>query len=56
MNIEKKDFHKAIIDSKSLLGYVHIADSNRRLPGDGHIDFSSIVTSFKKNRLYWIFI
>ena len=44
MNIEEVDICKAIIDHKELLGYFHIADSNRMYPGAGHINFLKILS------------
>jgi len=48
MNIEDADMSKAILDCGELLGYVHIADSNRHFAGAGHIDLKEIVNSLKK--------
>ena len=39
MNIEEVDIFIAITKYGKLLGYFHIADSNRMYPGAGHIDF-----------------
>lgn len=47
MNIEDADMSKAILDCGDLLGYVHIADSNRHYAGAGHIDLKEIVNSLK---------
>lgn len=43
MNIEDSSLPHAIRNSKELLGYVHIADSNRLYPGEGHIPFGEIM-------------
>ncbi|MBC7189085.1 sugar phosphate isomerase/epimerase, partial [Candidatus Aerophobetes bacterium] len=32
----------------SLIGYVHLVDSNRWAPGYGHINFREIVSALKK--------
>ena len=45
MNIEDADMSKAILDCGDLLGYIHIADSNRHYAGAGHIDFKEIIKS-----------
>lgn len=45
MNIEDADMSKAIIDCGDLLGYIHIADSNRHYAGAGHIDLKKIINS-----------
>ncbi len=42
MNIEEVDIFTAIVDYGELLGYFHIADSNRMYPGLGHIDFYKV--------------
>lgn len=47
MNIEDADLSKAILDCGDLLGYIHIADSNRRFAGAGHIDLKEIFNSLK---------
>ncbi len=39
MNIEEQDIKKSLIKWKDLVGHVHIADSHRFQPGDGHTDF-----------------
>ncbi len=39
MNIEEADISKSILETKSLVGHVHLADSNRQFPGLGHLDF-----------------
>ena len=41
-NIEERSMEESLARCGSLLYHVHIADSNRRAPGDGHIDFKSI--------------
>lgn len=39
MNIEEQDIKQSLIKWGSLIGHVHIADSHRFQPGDGHTDF-----------------
>jgi sugar phosphate isomerase/epimerase len=39
MNIEEADIPAAITDNADRLVYVHVADSHRRQPGTGHLDF-----------------
>jgi len=41
MNIEERDIPAAIRGAKEYLAHVHLADSNRLLPGYGHTDFRS---------------
>lgn len=48
MNIEDADMSRAILDCADLLGYIHIADSNRHYAGGGHIDLKEIIESLKK--------
>jgi 5-keto-L-gluconate epimerase len=48
MNIEEKSIKESLIKAKSFIGYIHFADSNRRAPGAGHVDFKSIMSSLKK--------
>ena len=48
MNIEDADMQKAILDCGDLLGYIHIADSNRHYAGAGHINLKDIINSLKE--------
>lgn len=41
-NIEDADMCQSIHQLKGWISNVHLADSNRRLPGEGHIDFAAI--------------
>lgn len=43
MNIEEKDMLGAITKTGAYLGHIHLADSNRRCPGEGHIAFKPII-------------
>jgi sugar phosphate isomerase/epimerase len=43
MNIEESSLPEAIRDTGELLNYVHLSDSNRAAPGQGHVDFGSIL-------------
>jgi sugar phosphate isomerase/epimerase len=43
MNIEEPDIDAALQMAADRLGYVHVADSNRYAPGQGHIDFLSVL-------------
>ncbi len=45
MNIEESDLAGAIVEAGDLLGYFQFADSNRRWPGQGHIDFTPLFTA-----------
>lgn len=48
MNIEETDIDEAFIKAKEHLSYVHLADNNRMFPGQGHIDFPSVIKTLKK--------
>jgi sugar phosphate isomerase/epimerase len=41
MNIEEKDIPQSILYNKELIAHIHLADSQRYQPGDGHMDFIS---------------
>lgn len=45
MNIEETSIEQAIRKAGKRVFYVQLSDSNRRAPGDGHIDFESIKQS-----------
>lgn len=47
-NIEDADMFGAIERFGSHISHVHVADSNRRLPGEGHIDFARVYETLKK--------
>lgn len=42
MNIEDASFHTALLHARDVIGYVHVADSNRLAPGWGHTPFDDI--------------
>src|SRR5215213_9065855 len=42
MNIEEVDFGRSLTEAGEMLGYVHLADSQRLEPGRGHLDFDSV--------------
>jgi sugar phosphate isomerase/epimerase len=48
MNIEEESIEQAIVNTGSFLGYVHLADSNRRPAGGGHIDIASVAGALRK--------
>jgi sugar phosphate isomerase/epimerase len=48
MNIEETDMAESIRKYGHLIGHVHIVDSNRFLPGQGHTDFSPAVDALKQ--------
>lgn len=42
MNIEEADMGAALVEAGEMLAYVHLADSQRLEPGQGHLDFASV--------------
>jgi len=48
MNIEEKDFKDSIQRAADYISHVHLADNNRKIPGDGHLNFREIVDALKK--------
>ena len=48
MNIEEADLRKSILNAGELIGHVHFADSNRRYPGAGHMDFKQILSALEE--------
>lgn len=48
MNIEEDSIADAIRRTGSLLNHVHLADSNRSAPGQGHTDFAEILTALRE--------
>jgi sugar phosphate isomerase/epimerase len=46
-NIEDADIFKALTVIGSKISHVHFADSNRRLPGEGHVDFPRIICALR---------
>jgi len=48
MNIEEADMPNAIRSAGSRIGHVHLADSNRLLPGHGHIDFATNLKALRR--------
>jgi sugar phosphate isomerase/epimerase len=48
MNIEEDSIADAIRRTGPLLNHVHLADSNRSAPGQGHTDFGEILTALNE--------
>ena len=48
MNIEEADIATAIRESANHIVYVHVADSNRLQPGQGHLDFQPGFAALKE--------
>jgi sugar phosphate isomerase/epimerase len=47
MNIEERSIEEAIRLAGSRIGHVHAVDNNRGAPGDGHLDFRSIISALR---------
>ena len=48
MNIEEVSFGDSILEAGSLIGYVHLVDSNRWAPGYGHINFKEVLSALER--------
>lgn len=48
MNIEDASIEGSFRELRDLVAYVHFADSNRWAPGQGHLDFASIVATLRE--------
>jgi len=48
MNIEEKNIEESLKMANNRISYIHFADSNRYAPGDGHLDFISIINTLKQ--------
>lgn len=48
MNIEEDSLSESIELTRDFLYHMHFADNNRKMPGEGHIDFSSILKALHK--------
>ena len=47
MALEEPDLPAAIRDHAAEIGYLHVADSNRRLPGQGLMDFAAAAAALQ---------
>jgi sugar phosphate isomerase/epimerase len=47
MMLEERDLHAALRDHADQIGHIHIADSNRGLPGHGMMDFARIAETLR---------
>lgn len=48
MNMEETDFSQCIEAAEGHIGHVHIADSNRRYPGQGHFRFDPVLEALQR--------
>ena len=51
MALEEADIPAAIRDHADCIGHVHLADNNRRLPGQGMTDFAAAAAALNRDRL-----
>jgi sugar phosphate isomerase/epimerase len=51
MNIEEsRPIHESIRECNDRLFHVHVADSNRKIPGEGHLPFKEFLSSLREMR------
>jgi sugar phosphate isomerase/epimerase len=48
MNIEDRTIGDELAENIDYIRYIHLADSNRLAPGQGHTDFNDIFDNLKK--------
>ncbi|HEY1689446.1 MAG TPA: sugar phosphate isomerase/epimerase family protein [Solirubrobacteraceae bacterium] len=47
MNVEERAIDDAIREAGDLLRHVHLSDSNRSVPGSGHVDFAAVFNALR---------
>ena len=47
MNIEEADIAQSIRKAEKKFGYIHLVDSNRQVPGHGHVQFVDILRALR---------
>ncbi len=52
MNIEEVDICESLIRNKRLIPYIHLADSNRLAPGEGHLNFDEVFDALHTMNFY----
>ena len=50
MNIEEVDLRESLRRASGYLGHVHLSDSNRQVPGHGHLDMLAVLRTLKEIR------
>lgn len=50
MNIEEPDMGASLVAAGEMLAYVHLADSQRLEPGQGHLDFTGVFDGLRRLR------
>ncbi len=48
VNIEEKDFTFPFMRAADYISHIHFADSNRRCPGEGHINFKEVFSALEE--------
>jgi sugar phosphate isomerase/epimerase len=48
MNIEEADLHAALRENRDVVRHVHLADSNRKLPGQGHMPYADLFRTLRE--------
>jgi sugar phosphate isomerase/epimerase len=48
MNIEEADLHTALRENRDVIRHVHLADSNRLLPGQGHMPYADYFRTLRE--------
>jgi len=49
MNITEANIEQSIYQAGPWIGHIHLADNNRRLPGQGHIDFKAGLVALQES-------
>lgn len=47
MNIEDQSIEASFVTYREQIAYIHFADSNRRAPGQGHLNFPNIINTLR---------
>ncbi len=47
MSIEEDDLPQVIMNARNFIGHIHLADDHRECPGEGNIDFLSVLSALK---------
>ena len=48
MNIEDVSFRRSLVETRDLVSYIHVADSNRLAPGWGHLPFHEVFDTLRE--------
>lgn len=47
MNVEEADIPASLREHAAVIGHLHLADSNRQLPGEGHTDWATVFAALR---------